>query len=116
MRKGGRIRKGRRKNQTRHHQELEKAGEMRKWMCKNYGGKEEELKKGNGRIRNGKRKNQIRGDEYLKNGRRIKKAWRNKVFCGDCGSVMWVKRGGKKLKNGKVYSYYYCNNEERKRK
>ena len=48
--------------------------------------------------------------------RKIKYLIRNKVFCKDCGSVMWVKRGGKKLQNGKVYGYYYCNNEERKRK
>ena len=48
--------------------------------------------------------------------RKIKYLLRNKVFCKDCGSVMWVKRGGKQLQNGKVYGYYYCNNEERKRK
>ena len=45
-------------------------------MCKNYGGEEEELKKGNGRIRKRTRKNQIRGGEDLKKGGRIRKAWK----------------------------------------
>ena len=40
---------------------------------------------------------------------------KGKVFCGDCGTTMWIKGGGK-IVNGNVYRYYFCNDRERKRK
>ena len=71
--KGRRKNQKREKNQTREHEELEKRGGTRKWMCKNYEGGEEELKKGKGRVRKRKTKNQMRGGEDLKKGARIRK-------------------------------------------
>ena len=41
---------------------------------------------------------------------------KGKVVCGDCGSNMWIKGGGKVDKEGNVYRYYYCNDRERKKK
>lgn len=37
------------------------------------------------------------------------------VKCGSCGSSMWVKRGGKVI-NGKIFSYYYCGNDYRRKR
>ncbi len=49
--------------------------------------------------------------------RKLNYLLKGKVKCGCCDSSMWVKRGGKVSKvDGKVFSYYYCNNEERKKK
>lgn len=39
-----------------------------------------------------------------------------KVRCKCCGSGMWIKRGGKVSKEGNIYSFYYCNNEFRKKR
>ena len=61
-----------------------------------------------------KKKGNTKG--FRKSNVKINYLLKGKVVCGDCGGNLWVKRGGKKLKSGKVFSYYYCNNEERKKK
>ncbi len=38
---------------------------------------------------------------------------KGKVYCSDCEGRMWVKRGGKVIR-GKIYGYYYCNDNYRK--
>jgi hypothetical protein len=38
---------------------------------------------------------------------------KGKVYCRDCEGRMWVKRGGKVIR-GKIYGYYYCNDNYRK--
>ena len=41
---------------------------------------------------------------------------KGKVMCGNCGSSMWIKGGGKIDSNGNVYRYYFCNDKYRKEK